>query len=304
MRVNLMKPYTKEIIKHSHLYITRFHKSKKLPWVVFVHGGPGLNSGTLEALIESYAIFSSLNFNIILYDQRGCGRSENPGGHPVKHCDNVSDLEKLISFLIKEANISPKIIIGHSYGAKLLYDYLAKTNNNLFGVFISTATSILTPRINNLLLDLAYLKSKDRDRYQELLEQFENFNDDDIWNITEKLSDIFHENENRSNIYWANMDWKDKVTCIQKNINLPMSRAVFTSVREDLYLSKKNYLINFQLLNSDNYLRINGLHDLIMNGQASLNDKSLGTKIFFKSSHYPHIEENTRFCREINAIIN
>jgi proline iminopeptidase len=51
-------------------------------------------------------------------------------------------------------------LVGHSYGAKLLYDFFQQVRIDVPGIFLSTADSILIPRLNNLNLnlDLNYLK--------------------------------------------------------------------------------------------------------------------------------------------------
>lgn len=299
-----MKVFINNIINHPYLYISALERSSKLPWLIFVHGGPGLNCGTLERLIEKDGIFDSLNFNVILYDQRNCGRSNSGDDSTVMHADNIADLHSVITILHKDKGISPVAIIGHSYGAKLLFDYMKETDSKLPSVFLSTASSILIPRVNNLLLDLAYLKTTDRGKYQKILKEFDNIKDGSIWEMTEKLSSIFHENKNRPNFYWANLDWKDTAACRQKEESLPMNARVFTSVRQDLYSRASNYSVDISSLKNSHYLWINGFHDFIMDGQASLSNPSLKTVIFYKSAHYPHIEEPERFCEEVNAFIN
>jgi proline iminopeptidase len=50
---------------------------------------------------------------------------------------------------------------------------------------------------------------------------------------------------------------------------------------------------------------INGFHDLVINGAGGLiSEKNSGNIVtFFKSSHYPHIEENDRFSEILNEFI-
>lgn len=117
-----MSLYTKTILDHSSLYIAAFTKSSHLPYILFIHGGPGLNSGILEELILNEGLFDSLTFNLILYDQQGCGRSKKIN-NPVLHNDNINDLEEVYKILTDQANYNIAAIAGHSYGAKLLFDY-------------------------------------------------------------------------------------------------------------------------------------------------------------------------------------
>ena len=239
-----------------------------------------------------------------LYDQRNCGRSKAQSNAVVLHIDNVKDLQSIIVSMTEEYGISPAVIIGHSYGAKVVYDYIQMSGTKFPSVFLSTANSVLIPRINNLLLDLCYLKSVDKEQYQKLLKEFNSIRDENIWNITEQLSSVFHENKNRPNFYWANLDCKERVEALQKELSTPLNAEVFASVRRDLYSKEENYSVNISSLENHKYLWVNGFHDFIMNGQASLSDPTLKTTIFYKSAHYPHIEEHQRFCEEMNAFIN
>lgn len=293
----------KKYIDHPYIHITEFYKCPSLPWVIFIHGGPGLNAALLELLIEREGIFNSLNCNVILYDQQGCGRSKFGKNKTVKHKDNVSDLVSVIETVEQTLNTRIKTVVGHSYGAKILFDFIKESESNICGVFLATAPSILIPRVNNLLLDLNYLKSVDPNRYQELLEEFDNFEDGSIWLLTEKLASVFHENKDRLNFYWANMKWKEIVTNYQSEINLPINTEIFKSVRKDLYSNSQNYSVDIASLSKCNNLWINGFHDVVMNGSTFIKSGTEINKIFYKSAHYPHIEENERFCREMNAFI-
>ncbi|HHY0823075.1 TPA: alpha/beta fold hydrolase, partial [Legionella anisa] len=151
-----MKAFKKDILPHQEFYIVRFTKSSNLPYALFIHGGPGLNCGTIEYLIEHHNLFNSLQCNIILYDQRNCGKS-NKIKKLVLQQDNINDLQKIILYLDDHFNLNIHALIGHSYGAKLLFDYYKNYESTIPGVFVSTAQSILTPRLNNLMLDLSYL---------------------------------------------------------------------------------------------------------------------------------------------------
>jgi len=293
-----MHNYVKEKISHPSLCINALISSKNRPYVLFVHGGPGLNSVILEYLIENEKIFELLNYNIILYDQRGCGRSEK-SDEKILHQDNVNDLHEIIQLLIKQ-KYQIAGIIGHSYGAKILYDLYQSYHVEIPGIFLATASSILTPRINNLLFDLVYLKNENPSYYQDVLSEFGDFSYENIWSLTEKLADVFKENKNRPYFYWVNLEWQDKVMNLQKQIGIPMSEDVFTSVRADLYSNKDNYSVDIKNIIKTPTLWINGLHDLVMNGAAFLSQETPEQRLFLKSAHYPHIEESERFCEEAN----
>lgn len=297
-----MSTYVKQVIKHPMLYIAAFTKAVELPYIIFVHGGPGLNSGILENLIEHEGIFDSLKFNVVIYDQRGCGRSQKTS-ETVVHADNIGDLEEVYKVLTDRANFNIAAIAGHSYGAKLLFDYLQYSQRTIPSIFIATASSMLTPRINNLLLDFAYLKSIDKIEYQKVLDEFNDYSPQMLWKLTERLAKVFQENKTRPYFYWANLVWKEKVTEIQESISLPISADVFKSVRQDLYTQPEKFSVDINGILKSPYLWINGFHDLIMDGASVLTEKTLPVRLFFKSAHYPHIEEHNKFCGEVNEFL-
>lgn len=244
-----MLSYTKQVIGHPSLYIVAFTKSRHLPCILFVHGGPGMNSGVLEYLVEHERIFDTLEFDLVLYDQRGCGRSK-PVEETIVHADNVRDLEDVYRTVTEEAHYEIAAIAGHSYGAKLLFDYFQYSKASVPGIFISTAPSILTPRVTNLLLDLSYLKTADKEQYQTLLEEFEDFNPKKLWELTTRLAKVFRENKARPFFYWANLIWQEKVKAIQDKVALPINTEIFTSVRRDLYSKPEKYSVDIDTIST------------------------------------------------------
>ncbi len=296
-----MKAYTKDILSHPEFYITRFTKNSTLPYVLFIHGGPGSNCGILEYLIENYYLFNSLQHNIILYDQRNCGKS-NKTIEIVLHKDNINDLHKIITYIIDHFRLNIRALIGHSYGAKLLFDYYKKFACPIPGVFISTAKSILTPRLNNLMIDLSYLKYSNLNLYNKTFNEIDNIDHNKLWEISEKLTPIFEENKDRPYLYWANLKYYDLVETVKKHINLPLDTKTFVSVRQDLYSNKSNFSVNIDELEISK-LWINGFHDFIMNGPEVAMSEDNGIITFYKSSHYPHLEENDRFSELLNEFI-
>lgn len=288
--------YSKAVIFHPEFYIATFTKKQNMPYLLFIHGGPGLNCGILEYMIQYHQLFDLLDYNLVLYDQRNCGKSKN-NALTVLHQDNVMDLYNIIQYL-NSVKITIHGLIGHSYGAKLLFDYCQQFSPSLPAIFVSIAKSIITPRLNNLMLDLAYLKKCNPGTYNEILPEMNNFDLKKFWEISEKLTPLFQENKDRPYLYWANLDSCAIVKNIQKKINQPINTDIFVSVRKDLYSHEENFSVSIDELNLP-YLWINGFHDFIMNGTEKISpNKNIIT--FFQSAHYPHIEENKRFSDIIN----
>lgn len=96
------------------LYVEESGSPEGIP-VLFVHGGPG--AGTTP---DDRRFFDPERYRIILFDQRGCGRS-TPHGSLVNNTTEtlVSDMEKIREFL----GISRWMLFGGSWGATLSLRY-------------------------------------------------------------------------------------------------------------------------------------------------------------------------------------
>lgn len=287
-------------IIHDRLYVAKYGKDlDQTNAILYIHGGPGLNCSAIEYFIQEHNYFGNLNTNLIVYDQRGCGRSKHNA--QVNHRDNLNDLAKLVEYLGTQ-KINLTAIIGHSYGAKLLTDYLIEYDCPIPAIFVGTSDNILTPRINNLLFDLNQLKSTKLERYNDIFKNFSCSSVNELWHQSEIIADVFTQNPNRSYYYWANMEIFELFKKWQSNNQFPTNNDVFVSVRKDIY-TNKNFNLNLDKLINQNYLVINGFHDQIMNGYLKVLDDEPRWKIFDKSSHYPHLEENVKFCTTVNNFL-
>ena len=84
--------------------------------VILLHGGPGSSSEYLKPL-EGLAA----DRQVIIYDQLGCGRSENPDN------DGLWRIERFVEELgqVRAAlNVKEVHLYGHSWGAMLAVDYM------------------------------------------------------------------------------------------------------------------------------------------------------------------------------------
>lgn len=289
----------KTTLSFQNFYISIFTKTVDAPYLVFIHGGPGYNCGVLEYLIQHERYFTSLAFNLVFYDQRNCGRSI--GFSSTSHTENVNDLKNIYQYLSETLKMKIIGFMGHSYGAKLLFDFYKKFDAKLPAIFISTAKNILTPRLNNLTLDLTYLKKTNLKYYQELINPIQSFDFRTVWELSEKLESLFQLNPDRPYFYWANLDVYRLTLNIQSKINLPPNQNTLLEVRRELYDNIENCHTDIPSLDIP-YLWVNGFHDYIMNGaEMSFSEKNSTT--FFHSAHFPHLEENEQFCQIVNIFL-
>ena len=97
-----------------HLYIEESGNPQGLP-IVFIHGGPGVGASPSDR-----CYFDPKKYRIIIFDQRGCGRS-TPHACLIDNTaqDLINDMEKIRTTL----NIDRWVLFGGSWGSTLSLAY-------------------------------------------------------------------------------------------------------------------------------------------------------------------------------------
>lgn len=115
------------------LYYEEHGQKDGIP-VVFLHGGPGAGSSRRMA-----QLFDPSKYRIVLFDQRGCGKSTRNGSTTAEEQleDNttwhhVSDLEALRTHL----NIDRWVVAGGSWGTCLALAYASKFKDRVLGMVL------------------------------------------------------------------------------------------------------------------------------------------------------------------------
>jgi len=96
--------------------------------VVFVHGGPGAGCGE-----DDRCFFNPEQYHIVLFDQRGCGRSKPLGDltdNTTSHL--VSDIEQIRTHL----NIDQWVVFGGSWGSTLSLVYSQTHRDRVLGLIV------------------------------------------------------------------------------------------------------------------------------------------------------------------------
>lgn len=88
--------------------------------VLIINGGPGMSSNNFEALAESL----STNNRVIVYDQRGTGDSAMQAIN--RSNMTIALLAEDIENLRKHLGYENWIVLGHSFGGILAYEYAAR----------------------------------------------------------------------------------------------------------------------------------------------------------------------------------
>lgn len=123
-------PYHSELLKVSEthtIYIEQCGNPDGRP-IVFLHGGPGGGCGP-----DHRRFFDPAHYRIILFDQRGSGRS-TPAAELKENTtwDLVSDIEKIRQHL----NVKDWIVFGGSWGSTLALSYAIKHTENVKGLIL------------------------------------------------------------------------------------------------------------------------------------------------------------------------
>ena len=123
-----IKEYYLRVDRIHSLYVSHYGSPNK-PVVIFLHGGPGGGSDPVFS-----RLFNSRQYHVIVFDQRGCGKSRPLGELKNNNTTQlILDIEK-----IRVANNFDKIILsGGSWGASLSLLYAIKYPQNVSYYIIS-----------------------------------------------------------------------------------------------------------------------------------------------------------------------
>ncbi len=125
-----IRPYKKHTlaVDETHqLYLEECGEPNGLP-ILFVHGGPGFGSSE-----DSRRYFDPNIYRIVVFDQRGCGRSTPHGNVDNNNTQTlIDDMEKIREFL----NIDRWVLFGGSWGATLSLLYAEQHPENVLGLIL------------------------------------------------------------------------------------------------------------------------------------------------------------------------
>ena len=119
--------------------------------LVYLHGGPG------DEVNETFkAQFDEKKYRIILFDQRGCGKS-TPRNHLEKNTTPhlLQDIEKLRSFL----KVEKWVVAGGSWGSSLALIYAEKHPSKVLGLLLR---GVFDLSLENCVLESVYPESDEQ----------------------------------------------------------------------------------------------------------------------------------------------
>ena len=98
-------------------YLLHYKVNKEASVFVFIHGGPGQSEAMIAYIVEEY---TSRNYNIVYYDQRGAGKTYLKNKKLKPDTDILKkDLLEIVLYVKKVYQKDKVGIIGHSWGSVL-----------------------------------------------------------------------------------------------------------------------------------------------------------------------------------------
>ncbi len=278
-----IKPFKKHYIsidKVHTLYVEEVGNPEGIP-VIFLHGGPGAGISPIYR-----RFFNPKKYHLILFDQRGAGKSK-PYGCIKKNTTMllIEDIKKITI----ELNISKFVLYGGSWGSTLALLYAQKYPETVFSL---------------VLRGIFLCRKKDIDWFyqfgaSELLPmEWEEFTSllskTDKKNILNAFYKKIHKsNENRSKSYclaWAN--WEGVCSTIEKSNIVRKSFkdcSISLAKIETHYFKNECFIKENQILNNINNIKnikcyiVHGKYDIV----CPLNQAHDLNKVYKKSILYP-----------------
>lgn len=252
-----IKSYYLKVDDIHSLYIAHYGNINK-PVIFFLHGGPG---AATEELCSRF--FNPNEFHIILFDQRGCGKSK-PLGELNKN--NTKYLIEDIEFIRKHIKANKIILFGGSWGATLsvLYAITYPENVSYYiirgfclgddvkGEVFTKSLSLMYPELWNSFIELSNKK-----------------------NSIERLKDYYEQIKKKNQTFidaWFNLEFKTLTPNPRDNkINFNENEKYIASLLESHYYSNQFFLPKNYIMKNIKYIKhipgviIHGRLDVICN---------------------------------------
>lgn len=277
--------------------------------IFYVHGGPGSHSYDFEVGIQKFDALNQSGYAFITYDQRGSGRSETneENSKNLSHKNNIEDLNELIAAAAKIFNLERiDLIYGHSYGARLVYDFLwAHPEINIKYILASINLYPIDAFNTSLFLDLFLLKKNQPKEFKEALKIISD-NEKEPYLSSPLVRKLFQSLEqrqkDRQQFYWANnaaLSWWNE---INTRSNVRDNDHAYFRIVETFYDEDFNPGSYDPKDLNQHGKYIVGFHDILMGGSNTFSSSESNIVKFYSSSHYPHFEEPEYFIQIIRSI--
>ena len=270
-------------------YIKKIGKGEP---IIVLHGGPGLFHNYLVLGFEKLAE----KYQIIFYDQRGCGKTDFPKDTTSITIQNyVNDLEAIR----KHLNIDKLNLAGHSWGAILAIDYAKQFPKHLKKLMLIAPAPANTDFFDQMFKNMQSKRS-----------------DDDIKEMVKIMSSKEFDDRNPEAVLSA-IKIGDKVNLFdQTKIDELYSSMVFTPASANNMLlvnsiMEKNFFDyniteNIKIITCPTLIIIGDLDNVPFASAQLLQDnlKNARLEVIKSAAQYPFFEANKEFTTSINNFLN
>lgn len=252
-----IKEYYVEVDKEHKLYCREAGNKEGID-VIFVHGGPGG-----QTLDSNFDFFNLEKFRVILFDQRGCGKSiprYSLKNNETKYL--IEDIEKIRNFF----KIDKFILFGGSWGSCLSLLYAQKYPKNVLGM-------VLRGIFLGEKEEWEWIYQKGASFfYPREFSNFANYANDKN-DIINSYYEMLHSNDfikrERASFLWANWEnllayTKPKKDCFDKEFNYQIALIENWYAKHNTFLKQENQILNNtdSIKNIKTYI-VHGRYDLI-----------------------------------------
>ncbi|QZP17470.1 prolyl aminopeptidase [Methylophilales bacterium] len=197
--------------------------------ILFLHGGPGGGTGSKQR-----RFFDPSYYRIILFDQRGCGKSKPLGETKKNTTDSlVNDIE----LIRKELNIKSWILFGGSWGSTLALAYAIKHSELVQGLILRGVFLSRKHELDWFLKDVDIFFPE---LHHNLLKHIPNTSKK---NLLEKYTELVFSN-NKSCAYKAAISWNQFEGSILKLLP-PAISSETTEIDNEFELARAKVQLHF-----------------------------------------------------------
>lgn len=270
-------------------YIKKIGKGEP---IIVLHGGPGLFHNYLVSGFEKLAE----KYQIIFYDQRGCGKTDFPKDTTSITIQNyVNDLEAIrVHLKIEKLNLA-----GHSWGAILAIDYAKQFPEHLKKLILIAPAPANTDFFDQMFKNMQSKRT-----------------DDDIKEMVKIMSSKEFDDRNPEAVLSA-IKIGDKVNLFdQTKIDELYSSMVFTPASANNMLlvnsiMEKNFFDyniteNIKTFTCPTLIIIGDLDNVPFASAQLLQDnlKNARLEVLKSAAQYPFFEANKEFTTSVNNFLN
>ncbi len=261
--------------------------------IVVLHGGPGLFHNYLVPHFKNLAE----KYQIIFYDQRGCGQTDFPKDTTSINIDTyVEDLEAIRNHL----KLEKLTLLGHSWGALLALKYGIKHPQNLNKLLLVAPAPSNTSYFDETFANMQQKRSEEdtKELIQAMMsKKFENREEETFRKVV-LLGD-------KPNLYEQSKieELYNPMTFTKESAN---SLLIVNSLLERTYFNFDITQEGINTINCPTIILMGGMDNVPFASAQAIQDNmsNCELKVFKKTCHYPFFEVPGEFTSTVDKFLN